>query len=289
MEQIIFQGRIGDIEVERVDRNVEFTMDSKHFHNQYEIYYLVEGERYYFIDKETYLVKKGGLVFVDRNQIHKTGPAKEAYHDRVLISFSGEEIESFSNTNYNINIENFFKRHNGVLEFNEDGQKHVENLIFKIMDEMQKRMTGYEFVIKARLVELIIFAIRCIKGENTTRKTNTAQTEKHKKVHEIAEFINENYQKQISLTQISEDFYISKSYLSRIFKEVTGFTVHEYLNIVRIKKAQYLLENTDISITSVAEKVGYDSITYFERVFKKYFEIAPLRYRKKYQQPKFIG
>ena len=154
------------------------------------------------------------------------------------------------------------------------------------MDEMKNRMSGYEFIIKARLVELILFAVRCIKGENTTRKTNTAQTEKHKKIHEIAEYINDHYQEKISLTQISEVFYISKSYLSRIFKEVTGFTVHEYINIVRIKNAQHLLENSDITITSVAEKVGYDSITYFEKVFKKYFEISPLRYRKKYMHPK---
>ena len=151
---------------------------------------------------------------------------------------------------------------------------------------MKNRLSGYEFVIKARLVELILFAVRCKKGENTTRKTNIIQSEKHKKVHEIAEYINETYQEKISLTQISQEFYISKSYLSRIFKEVTGFTVHEYINIVRIKKAQYLLENTEFTITSVAEKVGYDSITYFEKIFKKYFEIPPLRYRKKYMQPR---
>ena len=282
MQKTVFSDTFDGIMVERIEREDDFNMITKHFHNEYEIYYLLEGERYYFIDNQTYYVKKGSLVFVDRNQIHKTGGAKTFYHDRILIQFSEDEIEPGFGLLSNIDIASYFSKYFGVLELNEIGQKYVEGLIFGIIEEMEKKHTSYEFLIKSKLAELLIFAIRCKKGENPTFQVETVKTEKHKKIHEIAEYIAENYNKKISLEDLSKHFFVSKSYLSRIYKEVTGFTVNEYINIVRIKKAQLLLEDANYNITEIAEMVGYDSITYFEKVFKMYIKKPPMKYRRKF-------
>jgi YesN/AraC family two-component response regulator len=117
-------------------------------------------------------------------------------------------------------------------------------------------------------------------------QAETIHSEKYRKINEIAEYITHNYQHNISLADIAQKFYISKSYLSRIYKEVTGFTVNEYINVIRTKKAQQMLESTEYSITQIAELIGYDSITYFEKVFKKYIELSPLKYRKKLERHK---
>jgi AraC-like DNA-binding protein len=257
-------------------------MISKHFHNEYEIYYLLEGERYYFIDNQTYYVKKGSMVFIDRNKIHKTAGANTHYHDRILIQFLEDDVGPLLSMAFDINIASFFSKHFGILELNDNGQRYVENLIFGIIDEMRKRHTSHEYLIRAKLAELLIFAIRCKKGENTTFQVEIVKTEKHRKIHEIADYITQNYDTKISLEDLSKHFFVSKCYLSRIFKEVTGFTVNEYINIVRITKAQVLLESMEYSITEIAEMLGYDSITYFEKVFKKYIEKSPLKYRKKF-------
>lgn len=281
MQNTVFFDTVGGIMIERIQRDYDFNMISKHFHNEYEIYYLMEGERYYFIDNQTFYVKKGSMVFINRSQIHKTTAANTFYHDRVLIHFSEEEIEPLFGLMSNIDIDTFFSKYFGVLDLNEAGQKYIEGLLLEVMEEMKKRHTSYEFLIKSKLAELLIFAIRCKNGENKTFEVETVKTEKHKKIHEIAEYISENSDKKISLDELSKHFFVSKCYLSRIYKEVTGFTVNEYINIVRIKKAQSLLENTDYSITEISEMVGYDSITYFEKVFKTYIEKSPLKYRRK--------
>ena len=72
-------------------------------------------------------------------------------------------------------------------------------------------------------------------------------------------------------------------YLALGFRGVTGFTINDYLNVNRIKKAHRLLLETDDSITSIAEQLGYENITYFERVFKKYRNMTPLKYRNYYR------
>lgn len=281
MENIIFHDSIRGITVERIERDYSFNMVSKHFHNEYEIYYLLSGERYYFIEKHIHYVKKGSLVFIDRNQIHKTVGANSDYHDRILMLISAEEIMDLFALCNNYDVSSFFSKYAGIIELSEAGQKHVEGILLSIIREMKRKHSNYEFVVKMKLVELMVYAIRCKSGESTTLKAMPVMSEKYKKISEVAEYINDNYQANISLNDVAEDFYMSKSYLSRIFKENTGFTVNEYINITRIKKAQELLEQSEYNVTEISEMVGYESITYFEKVFKKYLETSPLKYRKK--------
>ncbi len=286
MDKVLYAEHVGGISLERIKRESNFNMMTKHFHNEYEIYYLMSGERYYFIEKQTYYIKKGSLVIIDRNQIHKTIMANTTYHDRVLMLIAEEALEAIFRLYDNIDIRSFFAKNSGVIELNEIGQSYVENLLAEVETELREKHTGFEFAIKAKLAQLIIFAYRCKTGENVTMQADTSQSEKYKKINEIAEYITHNYYSNISLADIAQRFYISKSYLSRIYKEVTGFTVNEYINVIRTKKAQHMLENTNYSITRIAELIGYDSITYFEKVFKKYIELSPLKYRKKLEKHK---
>ena len=85
MEQILYAEKTDGIAIDRIRREAAFTMPCKHLHNEYEIYYLLEGERYYFIDRRTYLVTGGSLVFIDRNQIHQTSQAGSGCHERILL------------------------------------------------------------------------------------------------------------------------------------------------------------------------------------------------------------
>lgn len=103
---------------------------------------------------------------------------------------------------------------------------------------------------------------------------------KHQKVNQVADYLGRHPETSESLEELAKRFYISKSYLSRIFREVTSFTVNEYKNVSRIKKSQQLLLHSDCSITEVSDLLGFENLTYYERVFKKYTGVTPLKYRK---------
>ncbi|MNJ41043.1 Bifunctional transcriptional activator/DNA repair enzyme AdaA [compost metagenome] len=79
---------------------------------------------------------------------------------------------------------------------------------------------------------------------------------------------------------LAEKFYVSPYYLSRFFKEATGFTFVEYVNSVRINEATKLLERSSLKVNLIAKKVGFGSVTHFGRVFKSVTGHAPLYYRK---------
>lgn len=283
MRQTVFEESLDGITIDRVIRDYEYSMPTKHFHDEYEIYYLIEGERFYFIGQHTYLIKKGSLVFINRNEIHKTGIASSPYHDRILIEFTEEPFASFFSQFGDLDVREFFKEHNGVIEIDEREQSYVENLLITIQSEIHHKHPGYRLRVMSTLSELLIYAKRYVSTHQTT-PIKASEMARHQKVDQVAEYIIANCSENLSLETLAAHFYINKCYLSRIFKEVTGFTVNEYINIHRINKATKLLTSTNDPISEIAEACGYESLTYFEKVFRTYREISPLKYRTKYKE-----
>ncbi len=99
-------------------------------------------------------------------------------------------------------------------------------------------------------------------------------------IYRIKNMIALNYSSDISLSSISELFYVNASYLSRLFKEETGCNLNKYITHVRIEVAKNLLKNTDEKICNIAERVGYSDSDYFIKVFKKSTGLSPNAYKK---------
>jgi len=100
-------------------------------------------------------------------------------------------------------------------------------------------------------------------------------------VQKIKKYIDENYSERLSLEQLSENFFLSPSYLSKIFKEETNVNVSEYIQAVRITHAKKLLKNTNYKIQDISRQVGYEDYRHFCTIFKKVAGITPLQYRIK--------
>jgi AraC-like DNA-binding protein len=269
------------ITLERVVRNEELVMTDMHFHPEFEIYYMFNGERYYFIENKTYHIRKGCLVLIDSMHIHKTSVLGNDYHDRFLIELNAEPFSSFFQNISGISLAEFFARYSCVIELDEQARNWIERCFNDIMDESEKKLDNYPTFIMMKIAEILLFVRRFHTGRFIPPNLSMSDKAKHQMINEIAAFITQNDVRVKSLDDICNRFYISKSYLCRIFKEVTGFTVQDYVNIHCVKKAQQLLESNDLSIADISHILGYNSLTYFGRVFKKYTETTPLKYRKK--------
>jgi YesN/AraC family two-component response regulator len=284
MRKIIFEESSNGITIDRIIRSYNYNMPTKHFHDEYELYYLLEGERYYFIEQQSFYIKKGTVVLVNKGQIHKTSFVNTTYHDRILIELKEEPFATFFNSIGELNIDELFTKHSGIFKLDEKGQRYVEILLNGIATEIHNKLIGYQTSVMTKLASLFIFLLRNQNDVSSESNTTKITTSKHKKVDEVASYIVNNYTNGISLDAIAKHFFVSKCYLSRIFKEVTGFTINEYINIHRIQKAQELIVNSDSNITEISKLVGFENISYFEKVFKKYTETSPLKYRKQNKQ-----
>ncbi|WP_067143155.1 helix-turn-helix transcriptional regulator [Oceanivirga salmonicida] len=106
-----------------------------------------------------------------------------------------------------------------------------------------------------------------------------SETKSNKNINTIKKYIEFNYQNKITLDHLAQNFYISKSYMIKKFKEEEGLTPIEYLNEYRLNVAKKLLLNLDNSIKYIAHTSGFSNSNYFTKVFKKKFNIVPREYR----------
>ncbi|MGM7722467.1 helix-turn-helix domain-containing protein [Metabacillus sp. Hm71] len=97
---------------------------------------------------------------------------------------------------------------------------------------------------------------------------------------QLMSFIHENFQRDLSLSDLAEHFNLTSSYVSRVFKEQTGENFKEYLNMYRVEKAKEILSAQDVKINQVASMVGFNNVNTFIRTFKKYVGLSPGQYEK---------
>jgi AraC-like DNA-binding protein len=281
MDKIIFSESMEGVVIDEVVRDEEYSMTMNHFHDTYELYFLLEGERYYFIEKETYYVKAGDVVLINREQVHKTSQAGSGKHDRILLQLSGRILDPWLKNAGVFSLERLFGDYYGVLKVSELEREEIKSLLFGIRDEIGQRGERYETMVRLKLSQILLLIYRIRKKSVLKEMPATVQTAKHGKVHEVAEYLTTHCETGESLEEIAEKFFISKSYLSRIFREVTSFSVNEYRNLARVRKAKELLSNSDYTITEISGLLGFESVTYFERIFKKHGAETPSGYRKK--------
>lgn len=98
-------------------------------------------------------------------------------------------------------------------------------------------------------------------------------------VYKTMEYVRANYDKKLSLDEIAKNAFLSKAYLSSIFKEEIGESLTNYINRVRIEKSRVLLLDKEISLIDIANLCGFEDQSYFTRVFKKIVGISPKKYR----------
>lgn len=268
--------------IEALERTTKYDMYNYHLHQEFEIYYLVSGERKYFINDNIYIVQAGSLVLIDANEIHKTGNIDNHHHERIVMYFDHAFLETLCPQILELNLLTCFKSKYRVLPLSFKYKNSIETILDKMLtlylskdnyEDLRK-----EFYLQLLLAELLILINNFI-DDLKTEEFHYSQI-MHPKISRIIEHINDHYHEPISLTSMAKEVYMSPSYLSKLFKNTTNFTFTQYLNSVRIKNSQKLLKNPNYRIIDVAQKVGFTNNTHFTRVFKEIIGMSPTNYRK---------
>lgn len=255
-------------------RQGHYSMDRYHMHDSYEIYYLFSGERGYFIKDRSYTIRAGDLVIIDSNEVHKSLEVGVPNHDRVVMYYEKIFFELYYPNDLTFLLSPFQKSR--VLRLNMKERFLIEDLFQSYFNELLEKSPGYELQLRHLAAELLIWSSRIARNKSDVEaKTSPIQ----QKIKDVVHYINHHFDQPIRLEETASKFYISASYLSRMFKEVTGFAFTDYVNIVRIREAQRLLRETDWSITQISEETGFDNFSHFGKVFKKLTNVPPRDYR----------
>jgi len=263
---------------EPTDENPYIMINSHYHEDNYEIYFLLEHSCNETLKDRTYHLKQGDLVIIPKNIIHKSSHVKTHKHKRILVQFKESYLTGIAQKDSEVDLLACFKSEKKVLRLDYKEQEFVKNLFNKLLYEQTKKQVGWQLYNKVSLAELLLYINRVIlkHANNEFDHPNSL----YEKVSEIVKYLNDNFAENITLKNVSEMFYISPNYLCKIFKDVTGFTLIEYLNQIRVKQAQHLLRTEKMNVSQIFEACGFGTMTHFERIFKKVTGSSPLAYRK---------
>ena len=228
-----------------------------HLHNSFEFITDISGEMTVTVDDKIYKLNSGESILIFPNQLHSLSGDRSKH---MLCIFSSELVKA-----YYRKVSNKIPENNKVL---------LHSFFIDLLDNMTD---GSPVIEKKGLLYSI-----CAQFDKIARYENRNKYYDNI-LHEIFEFVENNYTKSCSLTELSEKTGYSYSYLSRCFKKITGISYNSYVNECRIRNACYLLDNTDYSILRCALESGYESLRSFNRNFLNLMGITPGEYRTKIQ------
>jgi len=251
-------------------------MKNFHLHDDYEIFYLIEGERIYYINEEEYVVQKNSLVFIDKNIIHKTEVTDVDEYQRIVINFR----DTLLSNEDQFFLLKLFESGPHVISIPLDKRKIISTLIHKLYQEYIDEKQHSINYIRLLLTQLLIESNRLLQQQQLPEAIESGNNAKQDEIARIIKYINTYYYDNISLSLLSQHFHLSEQYISRLFRKVTGGTIINYLNAVRVNEAKRLLLETDMKVIEISKTVGYSNNVHLWRVFKNLTGLSPAEYRE---------
>lgn len=252
-------------------------IETTHYHNNFEIIFVTKGTSTFLIENKKIKAKKNSLVLLSNLENHSM-TIDETPYERYVVSVDNLlKINLLPSEIYIKILQNRPKDFPYIFEFNNEDADVIVNILKLLLKEESSKNYS-EHLSNLLINQLLIMVFR----SNPDFFKNT-KTEFEKTIYNIQDYINENYKEDINLDLIENKFYINKYEVSRNFKKITGYNFKTYLILVRLSKAKDLLVNSNLTIAEISDRIGYGSESLFVRMFKKYENTTPTKYRRSYQ------
>ena len=259
---------------------LDFPTVPLHWHEELELIYIKKGEGVVTVDFKSHHVTGPTIVLILPGQLHSI----DQYEDSKM---------EYENIIFNVNMLLSRKKDSASLDYIEpllNGKITVPTVFTPVYpyyediaspidacDEICKtKPQGYQLYIKSML--FMFFYVLNNRCRNLTNPPKNKMALDKMKI--VLKYVENNYADKITIPKIAEIAGFSESHFMRYFKETMGTSFIEYLKDYRLTMAARLLQSSDDSVLVIAEEVGFDNLSYFNRSFKAKYQVTPSKYRK---------
>ena len=246
-----------------------------HIHDCYEVYFSISGGKQFLIDNKLYDIAPGDLFLINQYDSHYLTQIEKEQHERIVIMIAPEFMKSISteDTNLDACFQKRDKDFSHKISLTQDQQGRFLYFINKILTS---NGYGHDLLEKSTFTELFVM-INAIVNEASLETADVKPAAYNEQVDSILSYLNKNLQEPISIGDLAKHFYISESYICRIFKSATGTTINKYMTARRISIAKSLLAD-GIGVSEVCERCGFSDYSNFLKAFTKSVGISPKKY-----------
>ncbi|MDD4583325.1 MAG: AraC family transcriptional regulator [Eubacteriales bacterium] len=251
-----------------------------HWHDELELLLVAEGSLSLKVGYEELFLNEGDIMLINSDEIHSM---KETSKKNIVVC---------TYIDCNVIYEKYpdFYEVVAIWPYSEaftklNQQKYtILRYITNIALALEEGATNEK--ITSLLDSLLRSLIYCYRLDITDPDGAGFQVTDEKKdvIYRTIKYLYSNYNHKVNLQDVSEQEYLSMFYLSHSFKDITGYSFRDWLNFVRVEKAEKMLLVTTASITEIAYQCGFSDVRYFNKHFTKWYKISPNKYRKLFQE-----
>lgn len=254
---------------------------SCHWHEDFEFLVITEGGADFHINERTYRIFEGEMLFVNSNLLHSATSIENMPCSFFAIVFNPALLGGYSNDiiqqKYITPVLKAELSFPECMKPTEECGERIISILYDIKNLYFKKENAYELQIKTKLYEiwhLLLSVSVC--ADKIEIKNNSYHTAR---IKSILEYISKRYNQKITLSELSSTFNMSEGQFCRFFKSIVKLSVINYINSYRINESVVLLQKTDKGIGEIACLVGFNNISYFNKIFRTYMHCSPTEFR----------
>lgn len=243
-----------------------------HHHDFYEIYFFLSGEVEYRVEGKTYLLKPGDLLLINPRELHQPIVKPDCVYERIVLWIDKAYIESFGEDESALTkcFDIQSPTHTNMLRPTGIKRTAITELLEKLINESYGDDYGNELSATGVFLQLMVEINRLA----LQKEGNAEPVKDTMLVTKVLSFINEHYNEDLSLENISRKFFVSKYHLSHEFTRSVGTSVYRYIMLKRLLNAKELLSR-GVAPGVVYHKCGFQDYANFYRAFKAEYGVSP--------------
>ncbi len=250
-----------------------------HWHMEYEIIWVKQGALHLILNETDIHAKAGDVVFVRDGVIHGGMPcSQDTIYDCVVFDMG--KLLSDSHT-FKEQIETILSHDILVNKYLPVATPHIPIIVKTMFNALKNESPGYELIVTGMLYAFFGFVLEYqlyhFPQDAHTVEHNRKRRNQLKKTFAL---IDSSYDQPLTLADLANAAGLSPNYFCRFFKKITQQNPIDYLNRYRIEAACIKLTETNDSITDIALACGFNDVSYFIKMFRRYKGISPLKYKK---------
>ncbi len=254
-----------------------------HWHYFMEIIYMYEGTGLIECNGNSYKVSEGDLIVFHPEAIHSIYAEKNMPLKFEVLKFDVNKLytENIYTPKIRVLLYSASKNQNIPIFFSKDEIDHIQAK--KIFDECRKELTekdyGYDIIVHDKICNLMVHLIRIWREKGFRTDTATFYTQEIDSIHSITEYIDAHAGEAIRVEDLAEMCNMSYSYFAKNFKQYYGRSCKEYIEFIRVCKAEDLLLFTDFDLSYISQETGFSDSSHLIKIFKKWKGITPKQYK----------
>ena len=259
-----------------------FPSIAAHWHEEIEVIIVLDGSCDYRINLDSFVINKGDILIIDSQSLHSLTYIPSKNMTWASFVFNINMLKS-SNTDgallkYIAPLLNHEHQLPIILKDNIDCYSKIFDVIEDIIYCYYEKDIAYELELKSLLFKFfsLLYKNDLIKKHQSKNNLTINTTDKIKLV---LNYINDHYSEDISINTLAELCDYSEYHFMRFFKKHIGLTCVQYINNLRLEKSSILLTSTNNAIMDVSLEVGFDNLSYFNKLFKRKYNLTPKEFR----------